>query len=98
MRWIAWADVDWTPLTVSIQFSDLEVVRALLEAGADPNARWCTSLVRDRDATTWPVHPACTLEAGMSPLAWACRLKRRDVIDALLEHGADRATRDVGLR
>src|SRR5579859_1751379 len=70
-----WMDADETPLSLALGGSDSNVVRKLLDAGADPNPR------PYRLATG-----ECT--TPMSPLLIAASSCDADVIKDLLDHGA----------
>jgi ankyrin repeat protein len=80
---------DWTPLAIAIRSGDPEVVGALLDYGADPNAGWCAPMQTklDRD-------PACTVAAATTPLMFAAATGDREIVRMLLNRGADASKRD----
>jgi ankyrin repeat protein len=92
-------DADWTPLTLALAMSRFYPLlpASLLDYGADPNARWCTSTDTNQYGFIQPSalrEPSCTLPSGTTPLIYAAM--RCDVrqVKALLAHGADTTLRD----
>jgi ankyrin repeat protein len=82
---------NWTCLSVACSHGDAELVRVLLEAGAEPN---------DNDSlyhSVEPADPSCTLlllehgaeVPGTNALAHALDYDRIDRVRLLLDHGAD---------
>jgi ankyrin repeat protein len=73
------------------------VAAALLNRGADPNARWCSSMEWDQygrllAATERPA--ACTLPTGTTPLILAATRCDASEVTTLVDHGADATLRD----
>lgn len=66
------------PLDHAVMDDRVEVVRALLEGGADPNMRWSTH--GDR----WPLNSAIVAAAHNGP-----RAHRAEIVSLLIRHGAD---------
>ena len=102
VNYAASGDKNWTPLHWACYYGHLEIIRALLDAGADPEAK------ADDEAT--PLHWACLqdqveaarillLEAGANTVAktdkgytalhFACYRGHLDVGKALLDASAD---------
>jgi hypothetical protein len=71
------ADRDAMPLDSAIAWGRPDVVRVLLEAGADPNARWTSR--GDR----FP------LQEAIEPWYADSHRHRREIVGLLLQHGAD---------
>jgi ankyrin repeat protein len=90
---LTWGAVDWTPLSLALSERDADVVGVLLDNGADPNARWCSSLL-DLKPDGWKADPACTRENGMTPLMLAASLGDVPDIELLVKHGADPTLKD----
>jgi len=67
-----------------------ETVRLLLMHGADPNARWCPFESRGSDVGG----PVCRSAQGATALAFAAAAGLTDVVELLLNAGADPAARD----
>jgi len=65
-----------------------EIIRLLLKHGADPNAKWCPPGTRDG----WL--PQCRSAKAMTPLMSAAFYGPPDVVQLLLEAGADAAVRN----
>ena len=99
----------WTALHLAAEFGQVEAVRALLAASADPNTG------SRGDTGNTPLSVACTiqgneeiavlllvagadvnahLEDGATPLHRAAENADEPMVRALLAHGADRAARD----
>lgn len=73
---------------------NLGSVQALLRIGIDPN-------VQEKDEVIEIVHPyhklaVSILQYGWTPLLWACERGHSEVVDYLLEHGAEVDIKDVG--
>lgn len=66
-----------SPLDYAVLMDAPELVRAVLKAGADPNARWTAR--GDR----FP------LQAAIEPYSGIPRTHRREIVGLLLQHGAD---------
>jgi ankyrin repeat protein len=81
--------VDWTPLGLAISSRAEPLVQTLLDAGADPNARWCVQMFRAEHNAPWQKYPGCRPEAGVTPLMWAASLKQTGIETMLLNYGAD---------
>jgi ankyrin repeat protein len=87
---ITWGDVDWTPLALA--GTNVAKAEALLQFGADPDGRWCTSLPL-WDKKAWSKPPGCTRDTGMTPLMAAAR-GNRAMIELLVRFRADVTLRD----
>ena len=67
------------------------MVALLLAHGADPSMKWCPFESRFPDSAATP---GCTSDAAMTPLIFATVADARDIVDMLLQAGADPAPRD----
>ena len=76
---------------MAVEQRDVEIVRALLGHGADPNARWCVPVHPERGPHVYRPEPGCTEPSGITPLMFAASLGDLDVLGALLER------HDIGL-
>ena len=130
--WFPTQSEDRLPLDVAIYSGRIDDVRALLEAGADPNARWGQSgdyfpLQEVLNPGGWPVtepgetvrlllkhgadpnakwcpfesrgpsegsSPSCVSAKGMTALMFAAILGRADIVEPLLQAGADARPRN----
>ena len=70
-----------------------EVMQLLWEHGADPNAKWCPFESR---GPALDGGPHCTTATAMTPLIFATILGIREMVEMLLEAGADPTVRDWG--
>jgi RNA polymerase sigma-70 factor (ECF subfamily) len=101
-----------TPLVRAVQTGDAELVRLLLDAGADPDARcgcaraetalWMAALIGDCEIATVLLDAGAdddaTAFAGASPLAVAAQRGHHDVARVLVAAGADPSLPDAGGR
>lgn len=67
-----------------------ETVRLLLKHGADPNTRWCP--FESRRPSEWS--PSCVSAKGATALTTAAMVGRADIVDPLLQAGADPRARN----
>ena len=67
-----------------------ETVRLLLQHGADPNAKWCP--FESRGPSEWT--PSCESATGSTALMIAAMAGRADIVEPLLQAGADASPRD----
>lgn len=65
-----------------------EIVRLLLQHGADANAKWCPLGTRDA-WSEWGSVARCQSSKGMTPLVFATMRSQREIVDLLLQAGAD---------
>ena len=80
------ANAGFSALHLAILRRDAELVRTLLDHGADPNARienWTPTRRASRD---WYIHPALV---GAAPLWLAARFSEPDIMRLLADAGAD---------
>jgi ankyrin repeat protein len=89
---VTWSNVDWTPLAIGIHHADPEVVRALLDHGADPNQRWCVGI--DMDVRKRIRDAKCSTDNGVTPLMFATSRGCADLSVMLRQHGASAALTD----
>jgi ankyrin repeat protein len=83
----------WTPLALALSSNDHYSAMALLEAGADPDARVCgvpSNWMREQPTD----ESGCTLDRGTSPLMLAAAAAAVDTMRALVARGADLDARD----
>ena len=80
------ADAGYTALHAAILHKDAALVRALLDHGADPEARVQASTPIRRDAVDFYLHPSYV---GATPFWLAARFNAPDIMRLLLDHGAD---------
>ena len=80
------ADAGYTALHAAILHKDAGLVRALLDHGADPEARVRASTPVRRDAVDFYLHPSYV---GATPFWLAARFNAPDIMRLLLDHGAD---------
>ncbi len=80
------ADAGYTALHAAILHKDAGLVRALLDHGADPEARVRASTPVRRDAVDFYLHPSYV---GATPFWLAARFNAPDIMRLLLAHGAD---------
>ena len=67
-----------------------EVIRLLLRHGADPSAKWCPFESRGPSE----FGPSCTSARGMTALMLAATAGRVEIVEPLLEAGADASARN----
>ena len=79
-------DAGYTALHAAILHKDAALVHALLDHGADPNARIERSTPVRRDAVDFYLHPSYV---GATPFWLAARFNAPAVMRLLLDHGAD---------
>ncbi len=80
------ADAGYTALHAAILHKDAALVRALLDHGADPEARVQVSTPIRRDAVDFYLHPSYV---GAAPFWLAARFNAPDIMRLLLDQGAD---------
>jgi len=80
------ADAGYTALHAAILRKDTELVRTLLEHGADPNVRVVRATPIRRDAVDFYLHPSYV---GATPFWLAARFGVPDIMYLLAELGAD---------
>ncbi len=80
------ADAGYTALHAAVLHKDAALVRALLDHGADPEARVGASTPVRRDAVDFYLHPSYV---GATPFWLAARFNAPDIMRLLLDHGAD---------
>jgi ankyrin repeat protein len=68
-----------------------EFIRLLLKHGADANAKWCPFESRGPSLNAGP---SCTSATAMTPLIFATFTGSREIVEMLLEAGADPRQRD----
>lgn len=68
----------------------LDAARLLIEHGAGPNARWCPFNSRSK----WGNRAGCVSASGATPLMFAAAAGLGDVVELLLNAGADPAATD----
>jgi ankyrin repeat protein len=72
-----------------------DTVRLLLKFGANPNARWCPFKSRGTgDIELRGRRPACTSARGSTALMFAAAAGRADIVEALIDAGADATATD----
>jgi ankyrin repeat protein len=71
----------------------VEATRLLLQHGADPNAKWCPFESR---GPAYDGGPSCTTDTAVTPLMFATFWGAREIVQMLLEAGADPTPRDWG--
>ena len=71
----------------------VEATRLLLQHGADPNAKWCPFESR---GPAYDGGPSCTTATAVTPLMFAAFWSGRELVQMLLEAGADPTPRDWG--
>jgi ankyrin len=76
----------YSPLHAAILRSDLNLVKALLDHGANPNIRMTKGTWKRRDSEDF-VLPAALI--GSTPYLLAAKFLESDILRALKEHGAD---------
>ena len=80
------ADAGYTALHAAILHKDAALVRALLDHGADPEARVQAPTPVRRDAVDFYLHPSYV---GAAPFWLAARFNAPDIMRLLLDYGAD---------
>ncbi len=80
------ADAGYTALHAAILHKDAALVRALLDRGADREARVQASTPIRRDAVDFYLHPSYV---GAAPFWLAARFNAPDIMRLLLDYGAD---------
>ena len=80
------AAAGYTALHAAILHKDAELVRALLDHGADPGAAVRSSTPVRRDAVDFYLHPSYV---GATPFWLAARFNAPDIMRLLLDRGAD---------
>jgi ankyrin repeat protein len=73
-------DSSYTNLTAAVYRGHTQIVKLLLELGADPNAR----PVIDRSPESW-----YNSQRGPTPLEYACVRGHKDIVELLINAGAD---------
>lgn len=101
-----------TPLVRAVQTGDVELVRLILDAGADPDQRcecagaesalWMAALIGDSNIVSVLIAAGAdvnaTAFAGASPLAVAAQRGHHDITRVLVAAGADASLPDAGGR
>lgn len=79
----------WTPLSLALADHDHYSALALLDAGADPNARVCGLYLNPSLSDRSPLDDGCTIDRGVSPLMIAAAAAAVDTMRELVTRGAD---------
>ena len=79
-------DAGYSALHAAILHKDVELVQALLAAGADPNAPLLASTPTRRDSVDFYFHPSFV---GATPFWLAARFRAAEIMRLLAMHGAD---------